>query len=119
MAYTNEFMAEGTSLTANEVAFMNGNDMDGQPEVQVDPITMNGYASRPDPARAPLVRGTSASIAPGQQTVRALLHPEFPTTYATIIRILYTLLGEAQRRNNLIGHFVDRITSGPPSGISC
>ena len=108
MAYNTEFLPEGAALSTTDVAFMHGDNTDGQPEVQVDPITLNGFASRPDPTRAPLVRGTSASIAPGQSTVRALLHPEFPTTYATIIRILYTLLGEAQRRHDLIGHFVDR-----------
>ena len=50
MAYNNEFLAEGTALTTNEVAFMNGDNTNSQPEIQVDPITMNGYASKPDPA---------------------------------------------------------------------
>ena len=108
MAFNTEFMAEGAALSANDVAFIHGNDPNGQPEVEVDPITLNGYASRPDPTRTPLVRGTTASIPPGQPTVRALLHPEFPTTYATIIRVLYILLGEAQRRHELNGHFIDR-----------
>ena len=108
MAYNADFLPGSTALSNTDVAFLHGDDANGQPDVQVDPITMQGFASRPDPTRAPLVRGTSASIAPGKPTVRALLHPEFPTTYAIIIRILYTLLGEAQRRHDLIGHFVDR-----------
>ena len=108
MAYTTDFMPQSSTLTSTDVSFMNGDNANGQPDVQVDPITSQGFASRPDPTRAPLVRGTPPSIAPGKPTVRALLHPEFPTVYATIVRILFILLGEAQRRSDLIGHFIDR-----------